>query len=244
MSELRKIKGIFLHQVKYSDSSVIAKIYTDEFGMQAFVVRGIGKTKKNKKSGLLQPLTMLDMVIWYNPKRDIHQVKELSAAYHFKNIQQKDFVKSSIAVFINEMIYKSIREQEQNKALFDFLFHSIKYLDLAEKGYTNFHLLFAIQFSKFLGFFPAGGLAGSSSWFDLREGRFSVAEPLHGDFISPEFTGSFSQLMSMSYSDSAALKISNRQRRILLEHILCYYAFHLQGFGEMKSHHVLEAVLS
>ncbi len=244
MSELLKIKGIFLHQVKYSDSSVIAKIYTDQFGMQSFIVRGIGKSKKNKKAGLLQPLTLLDMVIWYNPKRDIHQLKELSAAYHFRNIQQKDFVKSSIAVFINEMIYKSIREQEQNQALFDFLFNSIKYLDLAEDDYLNFHLIFALQFSKYLGFFPAGNFADKLSYFDLREGRFSPAEPLHADYISPEFTYSFRQLMSMSFSESVALKINNKQRRILLEHILNYYAFHLQGFGEMKSHHILEAVLS
>jgi DNA repair protein RecO (recombination protein O) len=243
MSELHKMKGIFLHQVKYSDSSVIAKIYTDTNGMQSFVVRGVGKSKKNKKTGLLQPLMLLDIIAYVNPKRDIHQVKEIGAAYHFKSIQQKDVVKSSIAVFINEMVYKSIREQEQNQALFDFLSTSIKYLDLSEQGYVNFHLLFAMQFSKYLGFYPSPDHY-EHGFFDLREGQFKAAEPLHTDYLSAENTRLFKQLLSTDYADSGNLHLTNRQRRDMLNNILAYFAFHLQGFGEMKSHHVLEAVLS
>lgn len=243
MSELQKMKGIFLHQVKYSDSSVIAKIYTDTEGMQSFVVRGVWKSKKNKKSGLLQPLMLLDIIAYVNPKRDIHQVKEISAAYHFKNIQQNDFVKTSIAVFINEMVYKSIREQEQNQALFDFLSTSIKYLDLSEQGYVNFHLLFAMQFSRYLGFFPSPD-HHEYDFFDLREGQFSPVEPMHTDFLIPENTRLFKQLLGTDYAEMQNLQLSNHQRRDMLNNILAYYAFHLQGFGEMKSHHVLETVLS
>ena len=244
MSELRKMKGIYLHKVRYSDHSAIAKIYTNEAGMQSFIIRGVGKTAKNKKNGLLQPLTLLDIVAYINPKKDIHHIKEINLAYHFKNLQQKDFVKSSIAIFINELIYKSIKEEEKNQALFDFLQNSIQYLDLIEQGYLNFHLFFAIQFTKYLGFFPAYNQNSSEVYFDLREGKFLPNEPFHPDFIDPTGTKVFKELLSQEYSGLDSFKITNQQRKNLLNDILYYYAFHLQGFRNMKSVYILETVLT
>ena len=244
MSELRKMKGIYLHKIKYSDHSVIAKIYTSEAGMQSFIVRGVGKSSKNKKNGLLQPLTILDLVTYFNPKSNIHNIKEISLAYHFNNLQQKDFVKSSIALFMDELIYNSIREEEKNQPMFDFLQTSIQYLDLTEKGYLNFHLVFAIQFTKFLGFFPAYGQESPNGVFDLREGRFVPAEPPHPDYMSSRESKIFKELLTKEYPGLSKFELPNQQRRSLLNHILRYYAFHLQGFGNIKSHQILETVLS
>ncbi|MCF8218462.1 MAG: DNA repair protein RecO [Bacteroidales bacterium] len=244
MSELRKMKGIYLHKVRYSDHSAIAKVYTNEAGMQSFIIRGLGNSSKNKKNGLLQPLTLLDMVVYVNPKRDIHHIKEISLAYHFKNLQQKDFVKSSIAIFINELIYNSIKEEEKNQALFDFLQNSIQYLDLIEQGYLNFHLFFAIQFTKYLGFFPAYEQETTNGFFDLREGKFVPNEPFHPDYMDTLKSGVFKELLVQEYSGLAGFHITNQQRRDLLNDILYYYSIHLQGFGNIKSHQILETVLS
>lgn len=244
MSKLQKLKGIYLHHVRYSENNVIAKIYTNELGMQSFMIRGVGKSKKNKKTGLLQPLTLLDIIAYVNSKRNIHQVKEISVAYHFKTLQQENFVKSSIAVFVNELIYKSIKEVEKNDAMFDFLFNSVQYLDLIDGGFANFHLLFAMQFSKYLGFFPSYSDKEKADFFDLREGVFSSSEPMHADYISFEDSIRFRELIKRDYSEAANLNITNQQRRELLRVILSYYTFHLQGFTEIKSHQVLETVLS
>lgn len=244
MSQIQKLKGIFLHKIHYSDHSVIAKIYTDQLGMQSFIIRGVGNSKKNKKTGLLQPLTLLDIVSYYNPKKNIQQPKELTLDYHFKNIQQQDFVRSSIAVFINEMIYKSIREEEQNLPMFDFLYNAIKFLDLTEASCLNFHLVFAMQFSRFLGFPPSPDQIEKASLFDLREGRFSNAVPLHDDFIPSQLIEKFKALISMDFTEAAYFNLSNQERKSLLHYLLTYYALHLHGFGEMKSHHVLESVLA
>lgn len=244
MSKLQKLKGIYLHHVKYSENSVIAKIYTNELGMQSFMIHGVGKTKKNKKTGLLQPLTLLDIVAYVNPRRNIQQIKEISVAYHFKTLQQNNFVKSSIAIFVNELIYKSIKEEEKNEAMFNFLFNSVQYLDLIQGGCVNFHLLFAVKFSKYLGFFPAYSENDKDNFFDLREGFFTSSEPLHPDYISFEYSGKFRELITMDYSDAASLQVTNIQRRELLRFILSYYTFHLQGFAGIRSHHVLETVLS
>lgn len=244
MSELRKMKGIFLHKVRYSDHSAIAKVYTNEAGMQSFIIRGVGKSTKNKKNGLLQPLTLVDIVAYFNPKKDIHHIKEIILAYHFKNLQQKDFVKSSIAIFINELIYNSIKEEEKNQPLFDFLQNSIQYLDLTEQGYLNFHLFFAIQFTKYLGFFPAYEQKIPYGFFDLREGKFVPNEPFHPEYLDARKSEVFKELLKQQYSGLSSFNITNQQRRDLLNDILYYYSIHLQGFGKMKSHQILETVLS
>lgn len=242
MSEIQKLKGIFLHKIRYSENSVIARIYTDQLGMQSFIIRGVGEKTKAKKSGLLQPLTLLEMVVYYNHKRNIQQTKELSADYHFKNLQQDDLVRSSIAVFINELIYKSIREEESNYPMFDFLYNSIRFLDTT-KNYLNFHLVFTVQFTKFLGFYPSMG-SSDTEFFDLREGYFVSSKPLHEDFIPSSMVQYFQGLLKTDYENAGNLKLNNRQRKDLLEYLLLYYALQLHGFGKMKSHHVLETVLS
>ncbi|MFO8055327.1 MAG: DNA repair protein RecO [Bacteroidales bacterium] len=243
MSELRKVKGIFLYQIKYTEHSVIAKIYTDKLGIQSFIIRGVGNSKKNKKTGFLQPLTILNLDIYYNPKANIHHIKEMTLAYP-QNLKQSDFIKSAITIFINELVYKSIKEQEKNHALFDFLANSIQYLEQAEENIANFHLSFAIQFSGYLGFFPDTTNSSGKGIFDLREGHFSYNEPLHNDFIKDETAFKFKELLNSNYHEASQLVLSRNQRNELLNYILTFYAFHLQGFGTMKSPHILQSILS
>lgn len=242
MSELVKLKGIYLHHVKYSESSVIAKIYTDQAGMQSFMIRGMSKSKKNKKSGLLQPLTLLELVAYLNPKKDLHHIKEINPAYHFKSLQQSDMLKSTLSIFINELVYKSIREQEQNLALFHFLDQSIRSLDTT-KEYMNFHLVFAIQLTKYLGIKPENK-PEQATFFDLREGTFSIAPPLHPDYIEGSLTADFKNLLRAELSTASSLNLNTFRRRQLLDVVIAYYHFHLQGFGEIKSKQILETVLA
>ncbi|MBE9480196.1 MAG: DNA repair protein RecO, partial [Bacteroidetes bacterium] len=140
---LFKTRGIVFHQIKYSESSVIAKIYTELFGIQSYLIKGVRNKKSKIKSALLQHLSIVDLVVYHKEKSNIQYIKEIRSEYQFTSIPF-DIRKSSIAVFINEILYKSIHEEEANQNLFDYLLNSIKLLDMITKRFVDFHLLFTI----------------------------------------------------------------------------------------------------
>jgi DNA repair protein RecO (recombination protein O) len=185
---------------------------------------------------------LLDLVIYRKEKRDIHHIKEVKTAYPFSSIPF-DIRKSSLVVFMNEVLLKSIKEEEENKGLFRFLFNSIQILDIKKEGIAKFHLLFLIQLSKFLGFFPENNFSKDISTFDLQEGKFiKKTEP--NDIMMPlPFSQYLFQLSTLSYDTCENLKIPGNLKNDFLDYLLKYYRIHLPDFGELKSHIVLREVM-
>ncbi|HLG02782.1 MAG TPA: DNA repair protein RecO, partial [Bacteroidia bacterium] len=131
-------RGIVFHTVPYSDSRVVSKIYTEDFGLQSFIIR-VSRAKGGKiKSNLLQPLTQIELVINNRENRTLQTVREISCNYLYQQIAD-DIIKTSIALFLSEILYKSIKEEEANRPLFTFISGSLKILDLQQDGVANFH---------------------------------------------------------------------------------------------------------
>src|SRR4051812_33656990 len=128
---LHKTRGIVFHVTPYAESSVVAKIYTEQLGLQSYLVNGVRSKKAKIKSGLLQPLSLLDMVVYHKDRGGLQRIKELRQATggQFSTIPF-DVVKSSVVIFINEVLYKSVKEEEANPQLFDFIFHALQLLDI------------------------------------------------------------------------------------------------------------------
>ena len=147
-----KTRGIVFHRIKYSESSIIAKIYTEQFGLCSFLVQGARKKTSAAKANLLQPLSLVELVAYHKETSGLQKMKELKNDHPLISIQN-NIVKTTIAIFLSEMLVRSIREETPNKQLFSFLHQSIIFFDKLENP-VNFHLLFLIKLSKFLGFFP------------------------------------------------------------------------------------------
>jgi len=240
---LHKVKGIVLHSVKYSETSVIVKIYTDLFGLKSFLIRGI-RTKKSKiKPGLFQPLTLLNLVIYYKEKTSLQSIKEVHIAYPFKSLPF-DIKKSSIALFINELLYNSIREEETNIALFNFLWNSCIQLDLVDGNINCFHLVFSIHLTHFLGIMPQRNYSNTRQIFNIKEGQFQSSIPEHNLYLDSENSSTLNTIISTPLEMVSILKISPSIRARLLTTIIAYFQYHLQGFREIHSHQVLHTVLS
>jgi DNA repair protein RecO (recombination protein O) len=239
---LYKTSGIAIHQVKYSESSVIAKIYTRQFGLLSFLVRGSGKKKNGIKPALLQHLSLTDMVISYKEKNNLHYIEEITAVYPFRSLPY-DIRKSSVAIFINEVLYRSIREEEANENLFDFLYQTIVALD-SQPETGMFHLGFLINLSRHLGFFPKKSDSNENDFFYLQEGTFSNVQNPQYIGIRKPFSTYLAGLIEWSNGNEVTLNITKEQRNELLSILLKYYQVHVPGFGELKSHHVLHEVLS
>lgn len=239
---LHKTRGIVLHTTKYSESSVIAKIYTELFGLQSYLLNSVRSKKAKIKPSVLQPLSLLDMVVYHKENRGLQRISEIRNNPLFTSIPYHP-IKSTIAFFLNEILYKSIREEEPNLHLFEFIFNSLHWLDLKTEHYTNFHLLFLLQLSKYLGFYPHGEYSAETSYFNLPEGKFCEKEPLHVHFLSFPQSEQLDTILKSTYEDITTISISTTERKFLLEKIIDYYELHITGFQTIKSYKILEEVI-
>ena len=240
---LHHTRGIVFRQVKYSETSLIVKIYTRLFGIQSYIIRGVRSKKSATKPALLQPLTPVEIIVHRRENRNIQQLKEIKIAFPLKSIPF-DIRKSSVIVFLNEILNNVINEEEQNPDLFDFLYNSIQALDNMEKGIAGYHLLFLLRLSRHLGFFPNNNYSDQEPVFNLQEGNFTHQQLPESHGISLPYSAYFSSLITHSTVEEADVHLSAQVRSGLLESILRYYYFHVPGMKGIKSHHVLQTVLN
>ena len=239
---LHKTRGIVFKTTDYGESSVVAQIYTEKFGLQSYLINGVKKPKAKINANMLQPLHLLDLVV-YHKGAGIQRVAELKNAPVLQSIPY-DVVKSCLVIFLNEVLYKAIRHQSPDESLFEFIFNAVLWLDHQPEHIANFHLLFLVRLTRYLGFYPDRMLAGSADYFDMKNGIFSRFKPENFSFLSQPHTGNFNVLLEGSFEHIHHIKLSNSDRRYLIPKILEYYALHIDGFGNIRSHEVLEEVLS
>ena len=164
-------KAIILSSLKYGDTSLIVKCYTQEEGVKTYLIRGVLKPKKSGlKAAYFQPLTQLRIVANHNSKNTLNSIKELQVIHPYKTFHT-DIVKQSVVLFLSEVLSNSIQEEEQNLALYEYLETAFIWLDVHDRV-ANFHLLFLLNLSGFLGFYPDTSDKNKKG-FDLLEGVFS-----------------------------------------------------------------------
>ena len=238
---IEKTLGIVLRQIKYGETGLIVHLYTRRWGRIALMVPGARTSSKNRKAYLFQPLTILDLDIYFKPSREMQNLKEVKNHHPFIHISG-DPVKSSVAIFLAEILNRALREEEPNEELFDFLESHIQLLDVMDHGVSNFHLYFLLRLSRYLGFQPDMPSGADETWFDLALGTFCDSPPLHGMYLGPELTALMGTFLTVQVSGLGAIAANREQRIALLDGILRYYYHHLEGLGEIKSHKVLHAL--
>lgn len=242
---LHTTKGIVIHHFKYGEKSVIAKVYTEKYGLQSYILNGVRNKKSKNKAVYLQPLSLIEINAFHKEQKGLQKVKNIQLDIPFTSIPF-NIHKSSIAFFIAEILSKSIKEEEANEKLFDFLYNAIQVLDLKEINYNNFHLLFLANFSKYLGFYPQIPEINDNVplYFDLQEGCFVQLQPYHNAFIEPPTSKLFLLVFGTKFEAMESLAINTKQRKMLLNTFLDYYNLHLSNFDNLKTLDILEEVLN
>ena len=207
------------------------------------LVKGVHSPKAKIKASLFQPLNLLDLVVSHKEKSELQYLREVRLEYPFIHIPG-DIRKTSILLFLNELLYKSIQEESAHAELFEFIHDQLVYLDQEPDISGNYHLLFALHLTRLLGFFPHGTMDGPDMVFSLPDGHFTHPKDLFGEqTISGRECEAFAAMLAISPQDHAGLSVSASTRHALLEKMLLYYRLHLPITGEFKSHHVLHEVL-
>jgi DNA repair protein RecO (recombination protein O) len=236
-------RGIVFHQTKYSDTSLVVKILTEEAGLGSYIIKGARSPKAKIRASLFQPLNMLELVVSRKEKSELHHIREAHVVHPFREIPD-DIRKTSILLFINELLYKSIQEEAVNEELFRFIWDHLILLDQTPESPACFHLLFAIRLTHYLGFFPQGNYRNELTVFDMAEGHFTQGEPLPAEhFITGQPCAWFGKLLDVPVDQFYTINIPAGIRNILIEKVLNYYQMHLPLNGAFKSHLVLHEVL-
>ncbi len=236
-------KGILLHRLKYSDTKLILKIFTEEFGLQSYLFF-VSKSAKNKsKLNLLQPMYILDLQVYHKELPGLQKIKEVAAAEIFKTIPFNIY-KQSVSLFLAEFLLKILQENEKDTKLFNFIFKSVKNFDIENTDRNNFHLYFLCELTEYLGIHPENNYSDSRKIFDTEKAKFIVGHPSHRNFFNETISFKFSEILSEKNNKNQIVELSNNQRRELLQGIINFYNFHLERPGKIKSLEILAQVFS
>lgn len=227
---LTKTKGLVLHNLRYRETSLLVTIYTSEFGIASYIENGVRSVKAKHKMALFQPMTLLDLEVFHKPGRSLHRISEAKCYFPYRQIPF-DVSKSSIALFLSEVLGKVLKEEESNPPLFDFLEESLHFLDGAQGNYENFHIQFLWNLAAFLGFAP-----GSMEEFlvQLKQAQFKSTNLIDAPFMS--------ELVMADYGQPHV--ISRSQRKECLSGLLHFYRLHIESFGELRSWEILQEVMA
>jgi len=235
-----KTKAILLNHIRHSDNSLIARFYTEEYGRLSVMVKGLSAKKGKNRYLYFQPLYLFDLEIYYRDAREMHNLKEINLSFTPVNIPT-DLFKSTISLFISEILYATIREEDKNRRLFSFIESSVKALDEMTQGVSNFHIWFLVHLSAYTGIGPSPTTA-TGSYFDMINGQFVPSAPLHPDFLEPKSADYLNRLLKYSVEELPSLQISGAERTLFLDQILSYYSLHLPGMKRIRSLRVLNDI--
>ena len=219
-----KTRGIVFRFTKFKETSIIVTIFTEMFGLQTYIVNGVRSKSAKNRIALYQPLTLLNLVVYHREHANIERIKEVSCLYPYR-LLTADIKKSTLAIFINELLNKTVKDESHAADLFAFISESLIMLDRLESGYENFHLIFMVKLSRFLGF-----------------GAHNVNEIVGGRTADEAIEKILSQILLADYT--TALTMTNLQRRNILEMLLGFYHEHIESLGEIKSVQVLRDVFA
>lgn len=228
---LQKTRGIALSYIRYRETSIIARVYTEEFGLQSYIVNSVRTAKsKHNRIALFQPLTLLEMVVYYKSDRDLTRLSEVKTNYPFQSLPF-DVGKSTIAMFVTEMLNKVLKEETGSPVLFRFLMESVVFLEEAKANYENFHLIFLLKLSFFLGFGPESA----------REFESQLRENAYPFLPDEEMDTALNTMLRKPFG--TPIKLDRSARNELADALVAYYHIHIDSLGEVKSLPVLREVL-
>ena len=238
--KILETKAIVLSSLKYGETSLIIRCFTQEFGLKSFIAKGVF-SKKKRNTSLYFPLSEIDLS--FQPKSNEQQLvflKSAQASYYYESLHFHP-IKSAIVFFLAEILNLVLKEESSNQEVYFYIEHSLKEFDQKKEDFADFHLIFLLQLSHFLGFYP--NLEQDGNLFDLENGFFSNSNSSINMLKASE-TVLFKKLLELNFTEDSKNTFNQSQRSLLLEILVKYYQIHTTNFKKPKSLQVLHELFS
>lgn len=231
--------AVVLRTVKYGDGALVADMLTERHGRVSFMVKVSASSKGRLKRQLFMPLSMVEVDFDFRMKSSLQRVRDIRMAKPLPSLSMDPY-KLSMAMFLAEFLTHATRDERDNSPLFQFVSYSLEWLDGVSVGYSNFHLVFMMRMSRFIGFFPNVEDVVENGYFDLLNACFTRDIPHHGHFVVPVEASKIALLLRLTYQTMHLCAMSRNERNRCTEVILEYYRLHVPGFPPLKSLPVLK----
>jgi len=235
-----KARGIVLGTLKYGEKGVIVHILTDTMGRQSYMIQGVRPTAKGSKMALLQPMFAIEFEGLTSTKMSLHRMKDLAPGIVLQSTPF-DVRKSTMALFMAEVLYRLIKESESSDRLFDFVWGSVAALAALDEGIANFHLWFLANLSRPLGFSPDNEYT-DGAWLDIRDGHFTPYALVPSYALTPENARILHDMLECDVRYLGEIGLNRTERVEFLDAMLRYYAYHLDGIHNVESLRILREV--
>lgn len=234
-------KAIVISKLKYKDNDLIVKCYTEQFGIQSYLLRGVLGSKKGKlKTAYFQLLSQLEIIVNYRENRSLQSISDVKPLAIYQSMHT-NIAKSAIVMFLAEVLSSILKEEEQNQILFTYLETTFLWLDTND-DFSNFHLLFLLNLTKHLGFYP--DLEHSNfDYFNLEAGSFQSKKTSNYCITGTKLV-QLKQLLGIHFDALNTININSKKRQEFLNMILLYFELHLGSLKRPKSLQVLNQVFA
>lgn len=237
-----KVQGIVLQSIRYGDTSLIVKVFTRNFGLKSYMVKGAFNRSSKNRVALFQNLNLINYIeVGKTNKSTLGYMKDVQLSLVYQTLPLV-MNKSAILMYVSELLSKAITEQEQNEALYDFIVRSLQWLDLVEKDYANFPLFFTLELTRHLGFYPKSNHKDDYC-FDMMEGTFVHDYPLHPYYFDLESADLLSRFLDKGIDETCGIPLRVSQRREMLDNLIVFMRLHAPVMKDFHSHEVLKTVL-
>lgn len=240
---LLTVQGILLRTVKYSETSIIFDVYTLELGLRTYIINGVRKKNARVSPGLIQPMSLVEMVVYHKEDKDINRIKEIKPSYVYQQLHF-EVAKGAIGLFMTEIAQKAVKEITPNPALFEFLSNTYQLLDQTTEPIANFASWYMVQFAHQLGLLPHFSDLPATAMFDYSQGVLVERTPTHNYFLTPVHTALLVELQQLNFSQAAQLPILATDRKKLVLKLIEYYQYQIDGFGRINSILILQEIFA
>lgn len=238
---LLNTQGIVIRTIKYGDTSVITHIFTHAKGVKSFIVNGVRTKRTTMPYGLFQPGTFLDLTMYAHDQKKLLRLKEAKIASPWQKLPF-DIKRSSVSLFICELLEKTLRDSDEHGQLFDEVLLYLQHIDTTENSLANQPIFFLIDLSVHFGFGPQGRYDSGQKYFDLQEGYF-MKKP-HSLYYMNEINAQyFSACIETGFIDGHTISLTRALRKSILEDMIKYYSLHIENFPSLRSIEVFQSIM-
>ncbi len=235
--------GIVLHSIRYSDTQIIVDIFTESAGVVPFLLRTGRTGRGGLKASLWQPLALVDLTWEHRLKANLQKPHELALWHPWRTLTSEPH-KAAIGLYLSEFLHHALRHEQENKPLFNYLMNALTWFDESDEHYVNFHIVFLLHLTRFLGFLPNVEDWVEGSYFDLQTAMFTRTRPLHVHYLNPEEAILVPKFLRMDLRTMRAVGLNRFIRRRALEIVTEFYRLHIPEFPELRSLDILAEVFS
>ena len=239
---LETTQGIVLHYIRYNDDSAIVDIFTLSRGSVSFLVRDRRQRKGGLHATLLRPLNIIELVFDYRPSLSLQRLQELHIAHCYTSLPYEP-IKETVALFLSEFLHNVLRSEVQNESLYHYILYSLQWFDAATEGVANFHIVFLVRMTHYLGFWPNIDVRNPLPFFDLKESVATDREPSHNFFLKGEEAAMLPKLLRINVRNMHRFLLNRQQRNRILDVLTVYYQLHVPEFRDLRSLAVLREII-